>query len=234
MTEFTSAEEAGIVRPITIDGLDLNIAIGGLSIDAAPIFQSVETIDGGSVTYQPSVPGGPNLVDRYSFSFPISVVSGPTRRELERIRARGGYHTLAAWKPVTAFYTITASIVAAGVASLVLPRYRRNAPELYAGLVHGGVVMGTDVAPFRAWLNGAPLVVTYGGASPAAGTANLLSAPYATGQLAGYTGLQVGGVVAGDVVEIEWFPAFSVLLTSPRLDYPGSVAETISYQFLER
>lgn len=234
MTAYTDATEAGIVRPLTLDGVDLDLAISGLPVDPTPNFSSVETIDGGSVTYQPSVPGGPNLIDRYGWSFSIAITNGPMRRTLERIRARGGYHTFTNWKPISAFYTLSAAVIAAGVAGLVLPRYRRNAAELYAGLIHSGVTVGTGTFPFLAYLNGVPLIVAYGGAAPAAGNANLLAAPYATGQLAGYAGLQIGGAAPGDVVEIEWFPAYTCLMTSPRLDYPGSVAETISYQFLER
>lgn len=229
MTAFTTSEDGGIRRPLTIDGYDLDIPVGSLNVDATPISDSVDTIDGGSVTFQPSMPGGANLVDRYSVSFPVELVEGPSRRALERIRARGGYHLLCWWKPIFAMYAVTDASLA-----LLLPQYRQNAAQVFAGLIQRGVVVGTDTFPFLVWKNGTSQVVDYSGGAPSSGHVLVGSGPYTTGQTTGYVPFTVGGLVAGDVVEIEFFPAFLMVLSAPKIAYPESYAESFSYVFRER
>lgn len=233
MVAFSTSSDGGIVRPVTIDGTDLGIFPDTISVNPTPIFESVDTIDGGSVLFYPSLPGSANLADRYEISFPITAVEGVTRRALERIRARGGYHTLAIWKPISAFYVATA----AGV--YLLPRYRQNAGQVLAGLNYGGEIIGTDTAPFLAWRNSTELTVSYVATpgdltTPGATDCIVSAAPYTSGSNIDYVPFAVGGLTPGDVIEIEFFPVFIVTMTAPQISFPMPLTETHNYTFLER
>ena len=224
-----------IQRAITIDGVDFPISFQSLTVDPAPIETPVDTIDGGSVSFRPlALPGCPDMSDRYTINVPSSNLTGAPLIQLERIRARGGYHTLAYWRPIRTFYTAKA-----GQTKFYLPRYRTNAPQVHAGLIDHGITMSTTVAPLLAWLNGTPLTVTYAAGptlvAPAAGAIVVSQAVETTGPGTNYAPFLVGSVlVAGDVIEIEWFPLFLMTLTGPKISYPRTVVEDHSYTFRER
>ena len=224
-----------IQRAITIDGVDFPITFQSISVDPAPIETPVDTIDGGSVSFRPlALPGCPDVSDRYTFTVPASNLTGAPLTQLERIRARGGYHTLAYWRPIRSFYTAKA-----GQTKFYLGRYRQNAPQVHAGLIDQGITMSTTVAPLLCWINGVAQTVTYAAgptlAAPAAGAIVVSQAVETTGPGTSYAPFLVGNVlVAGDVIEIEWFPLFLVTLTQPKISYPRTVVEDHSYTFRER
>ncbi len=237
---ITTSTEGGIIRPVTIDGIDLAIFPDSLSVQPEPISESVDTIDGGSVTFYPTIAGGPTLIDRYTISFPLSVVDGTARRDLERIRARGGFHTLSIWKPLPAFYD-GANPFATGASNrtYLLPRYRQNAGQVFAGLSYGGVTISTTNAALRCWINDVEKTVTYVATpadlgSPAAGAVVVSAAPYTSGAALDYVPFRIGGVTNSDTIEIEFFPVFIVLMTSTGITFPRASTESHNYTFLER
>jgi hypothetical protein len=224
-----------MVRPVTLDGIDIDIPLASLSVDPTEIEETIDTIDGGSITFGPlSFTGAPDHLERFTFEFPIQYVAGETRRALERARARGGYHTFAYWKPLSAFYTADGF-----TQTFYLPRYRRNAAQALAGLIYEGVAISTDTVPFSCWVDGVPQTVLYGPALPstaiAAGSVFVASAADLVGDAAGHAPFRLGTSLAqGSLVEIEFVPLFVVRFVAPKIRFPKSLQESHTYTLQER
>ena len=232
---FTTAEDGGILGPITLDGVEIEAPVASLTGSIAEIEETVHTADSGSVTFTPlAFAGLPDRIDKVTFELPVNNIKGPSRRHLERARARGGYHTFTVWKPISAFYT-----AAQGQDTFYLPSYRRNAAQVLGGQFFRGLALNVDSAPFRCWINDVLQVTNYASGpalDPPSSESIVVSAePELTGPAKDYVPFRLGSpAAAGDVIETEWFVLYVVRIVSPRIHYPKSVQESHSYTLVER
>lgn len=238
MTAITDTYTGGIVRPLTLDGVDIGVMPSSLSVRPTIHRTRVNTADAASRSFGPLVGDGfPDKIVSYSFSLPFDTIRGATRRQMMLAMARGGYRKLAIWQSEIHSYTLRA-----GQQTLRLPKFRQNAGQVFAGLIYEGVAINTDAAPFSATLNGTPLTVNYitgptisGSDIPAAGALTLPALPLVSGAYRDYVQFQIGTTpVKGDELLIEFFPVYVTELTEASIEYPQSIAESRSYVFTER
>lgn len=233
MSEYP-LEQAGLPRGLTIDGYTFEEGIGSLPVAAPPTTTRVDTIDGGSTGFTVlAMVGSPRVSDRYTITVQVQNLEGPDLVAFERIRAGGGYHQVAYWRPIRARYTARS-----GQTLFYLPRYRRNAPQALAGLVYHGVPMSTDAAPAQVWVNGVALAVSYVDgpdlADPGAGAAVVANLTATEGPALDLAAFRIGNVLAaGDEVEVEFHPLFQMELTAPAITFVP-VAESHTQTFMER
>ena len=235
---FLDATREGLIFPVAIDGtLITGVTPSSFSIPKEPLEEVIRTADGGSVTVSwGHIDGTPDRHQRMTFEVPFNYIAEATRAYLEELSERGGYRTLCMWRPMFAHYTARAAQEV-----FLLPRYRRHAGAVLAGLVYDGKVISTDAAscPVVATLNGVALTVNYENGptvvKPAAGEITVARDARTSGSGTGYAEMRVGdALVAGDALTIKYVPVFTVRIESTQTDYPSGAEESQSYRFVER
>lgn len=225
---------AGLTRGATLDGIDLPI-YPRISVALTPLKTRVPTMDGGGVTFTPfAVLGSPDRLFQYGFTLPFSMQDGGAMSQLDDARAKGGFHTFAYWKPVTEIYTARV-----GLQVYVLPRYRRNAAQVFAGLIQQGVTVGTATFPFEIWINGVAQTVGYAGgpvlAAPGSGNATVAALPHTDAAFKDYVEFRLGTpIVGGETIKIRYFPVFILDMDSVQIEYPQGTEEDHTYSLMER
>lgn len=238
MPELIDSTERGLVRRMTLDGIDFVSPVESLSVVPRKLTTRVPTADGGSRLFGKYLgQGHANFLDSYMFALRMPGIYGDTLEFLSQARAQGGWHLFTHWKPIFAYYTAKAAQTV-----FYLPRFRRNAGQTFAGLVYEGVTIDNDTAPFKVEKNGVAVAaanIDYVTGptvpAPAAGRVGVAELPLTSGANRDYVEVRFGtALAAGDTIRFEWIPAFVVEIDEVTLDYPQTIDEAHGYTFTER
>jgi hypothetical protein len=182
--------------------------------------------DGDSFRYS-KIPfaGLPTHETRYRFPLPYPTSSDTTVDTLRELQEEFGELTFAHWKPMKAKYIATE-----GQVSFYLPRRRRNAASVLS--------KSETTFPFTCTRNGSTQTVSMVTGStvttPASGSCNVARAAKTTGDQKDYVEFRLSACTAGDIVWIQYWPAFLVRVVDAAEGYPGGFRETRDITLLER
>lgn len=230
--------DPGTDRSIVIDRHVFQFQPGEMTVVPRRIEDRVDLMDSGSklFTIAPYFDGVANTHTRYEIDFPYGSLKGADLEAFDDIDATGGVHLVAIWKLRPAIY------IASGLTdTFYFPRYRRNAAQVFAGLVlSGGAVVSTANFPVYAWRDDDVLTPVYANgpasllAAPGADEISVAAVPEVIGDALGYTGFRLGAVpAAGTRIKVLWCPAFEMFLGDPEERMRGT-AESRRYPFIER
>lgn len=238
MTALFTPSDPGVDLPVLIDGVELSILPADMDIEAEHVADYLDMLDGGAVECErrPHFAGVADYSDRFTFSIPYGQVSGDDLTKLKLMRVRGGAHRITLWRYEPIVYTCKA-----GVQRYYLPRFRKCAPHLYAGLVIAGgrVISPTSIPniPTLATLNGSPLTDLYAEgptlADPGAAAIRIARQPDASGPAMDYTAMRLGDtVVTGDELIVWMCLTYETSLRSTPVRLSG-VIEDRAQTFVE-
>jgi hypothetical protein len=227
--------EPGTKRSILIDGIEFSVIPSEMEILPEPISDEIQMLDGGAreVQRRPHFDGVANHSDRYTFSIPYAALKGDDLQNIELVRVSGGLHRVTIWRLTPIRWTCKA-----GVQRIYLPRFRKCAAHLYAGLLlSGAVTVDTTIFPSFADLDGVEKVVTYAEGptliDPGAGGLVIAKQPDASGPAMDYTALLLGDVVTtGQVLTLWTSLTFETSMRAPRITLNGT-REDHAHTFVE-
>lgn len=231
--------DPGIARPVLIDGVELSVMPSEFDMLPEPVSDYLDMFDGGAREFQrrPYFDGVNNYSDRVTFSFPIDQIRGENMRKMQLILARGGTHRITVWRMSPVVFSCVS-----GVQRYYLPRFRKVAGHLYAGLTlsGGGVgdtIVTTDAFPLIATLNDADLAVTYAEGptlvAPGAGGIVIARQPDTSGAATDYVAVRMGDSPdTGDELILWSCWTHETSLRDPRISVRGP-QESHSYTFVE-
>jgi hypothetical protein len=224
--------------PILIDGVQLGIIPAELEAPPEPVSQYLDRLDGGASEHQrrPFFLGAGNYSDRYTYTFSLDGIEAEDRIKVDELRVRGGIHRLTVWRMVPVVWACLG-----GLSRYYLPRFRKPAAHLYAGLrisgAAGSVVVTTEAFPVDATLNGDALAVTYAEGptltDPGEGGIVVARQPDGSGESADYCAVRVGGDIAtGDELMLWGVWSHEVSLRVANVTMRGQ-SEALALVFVE-
>lgn len=230
-----SKYDAGFDRPLLIDGQILSVMPRDMDMTPEPESTFLKAMSGNTLGWQHR-PGFDGVADHqygWILNVPYASLRGDDRAIMDWIIVSGDPHLFTVWRMVPMKFTCKS-----GVQRYYWPRRRKCAGHYYSGLnIGNGIFVDTTYYPTEAYLNDAPLAVTYAEGptliSPGDGAMVISRLPDAAGIARGYTGMLLGDTVAdGDVLKVWSVPTLEVSMRSPRirLDLGG---ESHSYVFFE-
>jgi hypothetical protein len=233
---ITDSLRPGLVRPLTGDGID--IEIDPRSISVRPELRVVEetTLSGETITTTHSVRGEPDKIYRNEFFLEIDLRADEDPDVIDAIRDLdmvAGHVSFCLWQPERTQYT-----AAAGQVQFVLPHQRRNAGAVLAGLTYDGKTTSTTTVPVKAWLNGTALTVNYADGPtvdrPDAGEITIARDPILSGEQRNFVEMRVGDdLVSGDILKLEFTPVYFVAWKRTDGAFLAGQAERQSYRLTE-
>lgn len=220
------ADQNGIYEYLTVDGDDLAYNPQSLAVDIRDSASDVETFGDSYRFNRALVAGLPDRELRFAFELPFDGLTEEANlRTIRRLQAKPGEFSFAYWKPVNFYYTATS-----GQVSFYLPRHRRYAAAALS--------KSTTDFPFNCWVNEvAQTVAVVAGNSPttpASGNCNVGTTAKTSGTYLDYVEFRLAACTAGDIVEVEFAPLFTVRVASQSESYPDTTLEQRGLSFIER
>lgn len=217
--------DRGLRYYITIDGYgDLE-----LPSELLPEKQLLDTdvdAEGESYRYtrQPFA-GLPTQTNRYRFPLPYPTASDSMISTLRELQDESGQLLMSHWKPINPKYIATE-----GQVSFYLPRRRRNAAS--------SLSKSETTFPATVELNGVAQTVTMVAGptvtTPSSGACNFSRTAATSGATKGYVEFRLAACTAGDIVRVQFWPAFIVRVVAAGEGYAGGFRESRDIAFLER